>query len=156
MKIVFVQTHGSGHPPLGLMYLASVLEKGGFRDISIIDIRSAGKEASPRRRKEYLEQELKKKPDIVGLTSTTASVNEIIDIGKIAKDYGSTVMFGGSHATIFQERILEKIPFFDIAVYGEADNTICEIVERIESAKSLEGINGVIYRDNGKIKKKSA
>jgi len=149
MDILLIQPYGSGHPPLGLCYLAASLEKGGYGNVKIIDLSESSK--SPVRSIGYLEKELKKRPDIVGMTSTTATVNDAITIGRKARQYCDTIMYGGPHATIFQEKILEKIPVFDIVVYGEADNTICEIVERLERTKSLEGVNGVIYRDDGRI-----
>lgn len=149
MKILFVQPKGSGHPPLGLCYLASALIKEGYKDTKIIDLNESSD--SPVRSMEHLEAELKKKPDVVGVTTTTSTATEGIKIAKKARPYCKTLIFGGPHATIFQEKILEKLPFIDIVVYGEADNTICKIIERIEKQELFRGINGIVYRDKNKI-----
>ncbi len=149
MKILFIQPNGSGHPPLGLCYLAAALIKKGYKNTRIIDLNESSD--SPVRSIDHLEKELKKKPDIVGITATTSTATDGIKIAKKTRPYCKTLIFGGPHATIFQEKILEKLPFIDIVSYGEADNTICELVERIEKGKSLKGINGVAYRNKNKI-----
>ena len=46
---------------------------------------------------------------------------------------------------------LEDCDQFDFQVVGEGEETIQEIMEALEQGRSLEGILGVIYRDNGNI-----
>ena len=149
MDMLFIQPRGGGHPPLGLAYLAAVLEENGYGNIEIIDILRVG--TSPVRTRSFLENTLKKAPDVVGVTSTTPTFGDAIEICRIAKRHCNTVIIGGIHATIFQERILEKYPFIDIVVYGEGEHTILEIMGRLEEGKNLYGVRGTIFRDNRRI-----
>lgn len=149
MKIVFVQPIGSGTPHLGLMYLIGVLKKEGYEDIHLVSLTEPP--ASEKRSYKYLMNLLKQKPDIVGVTSTTPEWTKAAEICKVAKEYSDVVMVGGPGPSIFPIEILEKYPFIDVVVFGEADNTIHKIVDRIERHISLEGIKGTAYRDNGKI-----
>lgn len=151
MKIIFVQPQGSGNVPLGLCYLASALEKEGYTDVEIIDLWDNSD--LPNKSIKYFQKQLKKGPDVVAITSTTATVEDAIRLGVMARKYCGTIIYGGSHASMFQEQILKKVPVFDVLVYGEGDHNISEIMRRIEDNRSLKGINGVIYRENGAIKK---
>lgn len=151
MKIVFVQPDGSGNPHLGLMYLAGVLKKEGYQDIHHVSLLPPEYGNVEKRTKDYLISLLGQKPDVVGVTSTTPSWGEAVKICKLAKEYDSTVIVGGPGPSLLREKILEQYPFIDIVNYGEADNTIGHLIKCIEQGSSLNGIKGVIYRENGKI-----
>jgi len=151
MQIVLIQPDGSGIPPLGLMYLSSVLKQAGYRDIQLADISNSS--SFRKRTYSHLMELLSRNPDIVGVTSTTPSWRNAVKLCKVAREYCDQLIIGGPHASIFQEELLQKYPFIDVAIYGEADNTIDKIVDGIENKRSLCGIKGVIYRENGRIKK---
>ena len=155
MKILLIQPYGSTQPPLGLCLLAAVLKKGGYSDIALVDLlRFDINVTSPIRTWDYLEKKLEEKPDAVLITGATPTFTEALEIAKMARPHTKTVLVGGSHATIFKERILEKVPYIDVVVYGEADETICKQMESLqkEGNNNLSGITGVCYRDkSGKI-----
>jgi len=155
MKILLIQPYGSTQPPLGLCLLAAELKQGGYTDIALVDLlRFDIKVTSPIRTWEYLEKKLKEKPDAVLITGATPTFKDALEIAKMARPFTKTILVGGSHATIFKERILEKVPYVDVVVYGEADETICTIIKRLEEGgnSNLTGITGVCYRDKkGKI-----
>mgnify|MGYP001578602036 CR=1 FL=1 len=131
-----------GIPILGLACLAAPLVKSGF-NISILDLNfyDNPKEILVRRLKEL-------KPDVIGLTATTAVVHKIIDIAKIAKNImpGVTIVAGGPHPTADPADLL-KNSHIDIVVSGEGDKVFQSIVE----AQDLRGIPNIYYKDDGKI-----
>jgi len=155
MKILLIQPYGSTQPPLGLCLLAAELKQGGYNDIALVDLlRFDIKVTSPIRTLEYLEKKLEEKPDAVLITGATPTFKEALEIAKMARPFTKTILVGGSHATIFKERILEKVSDIDVVVYGEADETICTIIKQLEDGgnNNLAGITGVCYRDKkGKI-----
>ncbi|HIH13873.1 MAG TPA: radical SAM protein [Nanoarchaeota archaeon] len=154
MKILMIQPYGSSQPPLGLCQVSAELKEAGYTDIVLVDLLRGDIDLySPVRTKEYLMEQLKKKPDAVLITASTATFREAREIAQLARPYGRVLLLGGPHATTFQEKVLEKTPEFDMVVYGEADETIALLMNRIETNSDFAGIRGVIYRKDGKIVK---
>jgi len=131
---------------MGLMFLAAILVREGY-NVKIIDA--------------YLERlnqlKLSKKiliqnPDIVGITTDSCNFYESIRIAKLVKNVThALVVLGGPHATIRAKEII-NYPEVDVVVIGEGENTLLEIVNRLENGKSLEGCKGCFFKENGKKK----
>lgn len=137
--------------------LAAELKQGSYTDLTVIDLLRTNIQSnveSPIRTMEYLKQKLEEKPDVVLLTASSQTFAEALEIARLARPYTKKILLGGNHATIFQEKILEKVPYLDLVVYGEADETICKIMEHIEEGiDDFSDITGVCYRKKGKILK---
>ena len=133
------------HPPfmpLGLGYLAAVLDKKGY-DVNVIDCQALHLTLSD------VEKELgKRKPDIVGLTSTTLTYKSALNIIKVAKDVlpNCLTIIGGSHATFWDEEALNECPQLDIIVRGEGETTLLEIAKKVENGKSFHDVVGTTCR----------
>ena len=154
MKILIIQPYGSSQPPLGLCQLSAELKQAGYTDIVLVDLLRGDIDLySPVRTKEYLMEQLKRKPDAVLITASTATFREAREIAQLARPYGRVLLIGGPHATTFQEKVLEKTSEFDLVVYGEADETIVPVMKQIENGCDFSGITGIIYRKDGKIVK---
>lgn len=132
-------------PPLGLLYLGSVLEQNGHT-VEILDY--------------YMENISKEKlknimmsSDAVGMTIYSDSLKLSVDTSKIIKDIDIDVplIIGGPHCSYVQERSLEDIPLADISVIGEGEHVIPELTKYLQGKKSLEDIHGIYYRNNGSI-----
>jgi len=61
------------------------------------------------------------------------------------------VILGGFHASLLPEQTIEH-PLVDILVLGHGEETLKEVVTRLKEGKSLEGVEGVYYKENGTIK----
>ncbi|MDE3088865.1 MAG: B12-binding domain-containing radical SAM protein [Chloroflexota bacterium] len=74
--------------------------------------------------------------DLVGITSKTLSIDRAKEIGAAANQRGSTVVVGGTHATLIPEEVQR---WADITVVGEAYSTWPQIIRDIatESAQKL-------------------
>ncbi len=151
MKIVLIMPYGTGIPPLGLLYLATVLKRDGYNDVHIVDLDMRSSVTSQRRSMAHLEKLLEEKPDIIGITATTPTFKRSMDIARLVRGHTKNLIFGGPHATIFCEKVLEKYPMIDVVVYGEGEDTITELVKKIENGESLKDVKGTIYRENGEI-----
>ncbi len=138
-------------PPLGIGYLSAPLLKKGHQ-VKIID-------APPLNYKnEDIFRELKNfKPDIIGVSSLTASADEAYSLIRFLKEKipKAPVILGGAHATCFPQTCFEKIPELDGLVYGEGEKAFEEIVESIESSNKIkEDILGTWIKEvSGKLKK---
>lgn len=136
-----------GIPILGLACIAAPLVRSGSK-ISILDLNlyDNPSEALVMKLKEF-------KPDIVGLTATTAVAHKIIDIAKVAKEIlpEALIVAGGPHPTALPEDLL-KSSNIDIVVAGEGDRIFQAIVE----SQNLKSIPNIYYKDDGKIVRSDA
>jgi anaerobic magnesium-protoporphyrin IX monomethyl ester cyclase len=136
---------GAYMPPLGLLYLASPLEKKGHK-IVVIDFIA----------EQYSDKKLKEevsKVGIVGITITSqvaSSAKKIIDL--IKNFYPKKiVIIGGPHCTIQGQEVLNEMNA-DISVVGDGERVIVDIVNALNGNSDLSKICGIFYRENGKIK----
>jgi hypothetical protein len=67
---------------------------------------------------------------------------------RIRQDCPNVKIFGGGpHVDLFQERILNRYPYFDALVYGEGEDTLRYLTERGGSREAYSSIPNLIYRD---------
>jgi len=135
-------TLGIVAPPLGLAYLAGVLEREGY-SVSILDAPALN--ASYRQIRSEMERI---KPDVVGLTSTTATINQAVEVSKIAEEVcpDASVVIGGPHVSFTAEETLLENPSIDIVCIGEGENTLFEFVQTQEDGGNLAHVKGIAYR----------
>jgi len=98
------------------------------------------------------------KPHIVGLSAVTAEIPTAKKLSEVVKsvDDRIVVLLGGPHATVFPESLTDA-PGIDIAVVGEAEETVVELVECLHAGGDCRAINGIAFRDeDGSILKTSA
>jgi anaerobic magnesium-protoporphyrin IX monomethyl ester cyclase len=94
---------------------------------------------------------IKKENPIVGISIFTNYAKDSYDLIKKIKPYCKVLIAGGPHVTIYPEEVIEQGA--DIAVMGEAEGIFVELVKKIVSEKKLDKIKGIVYKENGKIKK---
>ena len=140
------------HPPftpLGLGYLAAVLEQNEYK-VDVIDCQAAKLSYE-----EFKSEIGKRQPNIVGVTSTTLTYKSGLRIVKIAKEAfpNCLTIMGGSHVTFWDENALKECPELDVVVRKEGENTLLEIVQRLEAGKSFHDVIGITCRKDGKIVK---
>jgi radical SAM superfamily enzyme YgiQ (UPF0313 family) len=141
-----VRRASASFPPLGILYLASVLEQEGF-DVSILDQPAMGYNLSETLR--WLEKE---DPDVVGFSALMSS-GRLAGLlsSKIKETKPDIVTLVGNHyATFNAERILRKHPFVDIVVRGEAEETIVDLAKHLLTGDDLKQVKGIAYRKEGK------
>ncbi|MCJ7559085.1 B12-binding domain-containing radical SAM protein [Candidatus Bathyarchaeota archaeon] len=140
------------HPPftpLGLGYLAAVLEKNQYK-VDVIDC-----QALRFTYEEFKSEISKRQPNIVGITSTTLTYKSALQIAKIAKEAcpNCLTLLGGSHVSFWDDKALQECPSLDIVVRKEGENTLLELVQRLEAGKSYHDVIGTTCRKDGKIMK---
>ena len=124
------------NPPIGLCYIASVLEENGFKP-KIFDANL--KNLSPEQTLEYA-----KDYNIIGVSILSPAQKWSTDFINLLPDNVLKVC-GGPHPTALPDDILRQ--GFDIVVRAEGEYTFLEIVQ----GKSLEKIKGISYKKNEKI-----
>lgn len=88
-------------------------------------------------------------PMVLGISAKSQNFTSACMIARVAKeiDKDITVVIGGAHPSLTGRDVFKNAAI-DISVKGEGEDTIVELLNAIESAKSLEGIKGIIYRKN--------
>jgi anaerobic magnesium-protoporphyrin IX monomethyl ester cyclase len=130
-------------PPLGLAYMAAVLEQNGF-EVKIID--SPVLDFDHQKIKAELEAF---QPTIVGVGSMTPTIESALKCARIAKEAcpDTKVVMGGPHATFADTEILSTEKAVDLIVRGEGEETIVEIAKQM----SLDEIKGISFRKDNQI-----
>ncbi|MCW3997085.1 MAG: B12-binding domain-containing radical SAM protein [Candidatus Bathyarchaeota archaeon] len=139
------QVLGIKTPPMGLAYLAAALEAEGYQP-KIIDANALELNFIEMRKK--LEKE---SPDVVCVTSITPMIYEAMASVKVAKSVSpnSTTILGGPHATFCPMETLENCPELDVVCLGEGEETLTELIQKVEKEQNLDDVKGIIYRKSG-------
>jgi radical SAM superfamily enzyme YgiQ (UPF0313 family) len=134
-------------PPLGLAYMAAVLEQNNF-EVQIFDCPVNGMNH------EKLKAELESyQPTMVGVGSMTPVVESALKSAHVAKEVcpDAKVVMGGPHATFAGKQILTDEKDVDIVVRGEGEETLLELVEQSPELKKLSEIKGITFRKDNQI-----
>lgn len=114
-------------PPLGLMYIASVLEARGV-ETSITDLAGLPED----RWAERLER-----ADVYGITCYTATLSHSVKLADLirARYSGGRIVVGGAHPSALPAETL-ALGCFDCVVKGEGETGMLEALERIEAGSA--------------------
>ena len=129
-------------PPLGLAYLAAVLEQHGY-DCTLLDANAL--QLSP---DETIARVAAARPDVVGTTMVTPTLDlagGLIRRVRAALPDAVTVM-GGIHPTTLPAETLEAVPEADYLVRGEGEVTFPRLLDALHRHETLDLIPGLAFR----------
>lgn len=108
-------------PPLGLLYLAAMVDRVPGWEVQICDM-SAG---------DLLDQH-HDSPDVVGITATTFTLRDTLDVAAQAKHKwpDAPVVLGGIHPTIYPNETAH-LPNVDYVVVGEGEHTLMHHLDQM-------------------------
>ncbi|MDP8221768.1 MAG: radical SAM protein [Candidatus Lernaella stagnicola] len=130
---------------VNLGYLSAVLLRDGH-EVEIID-QMLHRMADA----EVVDRVERFRPEVVGLTITTANISKSLELSTAIKARtGATIVCGGYYPTPFPEIV--KHDEIDLAVLGEGENTLREIVDRLGRGEDLRGIAGTAWLDEGAVR----
>ncbi len=142
MKILLVYPGGRGTLPfgipLGIASIASVLRESGH-EVSIVDFRFQN-EATMR---EVIRDS---DPGAIGFYASTDLANSVLELAEAARTESShaCLIVGGPHATIDPAYFLARK--FDVAVIGEGEATVCELIDNLDREASFSSVRGIAWR----------
>lgn len=125
-------------PPLGLCYLAAVLEKKGY-PVKILDANSL-RLSWPQFKKTIK----KERPDLVGLTGVTPIIDTAFKAAEICRPYTKHLVLGGPHATAFGQMVFKSCPELDFLVIGEGEIAFPNLLNALAHKKSADFIKGIV------------
>lgn len=135
-------------PNLGFIYIAGELERAGF-DVEIYDAMSKFHEYDQIRKHIQIEA-----PDFVGVTAITATINDAIEVLKIAKQElpEVTTFLGGVHPTfLYEEILLANGRWVDYCVLGEGELTAPELLDGHRNGRDMSKVRGIAFTRNGRV-----
>lgn len=93
------------------------------------------------------------RPHVVAISSVSANYNFAIEYARITKRFSLPVIIGGIHISHMPSSLTKDM---DVGCIGEGEETFLELMRfyldfRDFSSQSLAKINGIVYRDNGKL-----
>jgi radical SAM superfamily enzyme YgiQ (UPF0313 family) len=139
LRILFL-VHDVITVPLGISYLASISERAGH-EVFALALRDP---ALVSRARDIA-------PDILAFGCTTGYHRTYLEVvGELRESIGVPVVMGGAHATFFPEE-LEKNPFVDFLVRGEADEAFPQLLEALEGRRGMEAVGNLRYRSGDAI-----
>jgi radical SAM superfamily enzyme YgiQ (UPF0313 family) len=136
---------GSCLPSLGILFLAAITRQKGFptvlTDASALSLTGA----------ELLQRVEAEQPDVLGLSATTFSIFHAAAFAALAKTRlpALTVIIGGPHVSAAPHETMERFPVFDVAVLGEGEKTVIELLEAMDAKAPLTDIQGIVLQNEG-------
>lgn len=144
-------------PPLGLAYLAAVLEP--WLDVRVLDAIAEGYATEIDGRDDYFaygpsDAEIRAvlagyRPDVVGVSSNSSAVwRNAHRMCRLAKDMRPEVVtvMGGPYASCAPEEALAN-PCVDYVVIGEGEVTLTALLKSLAEGQSLTDVEGLGFRD---------
>lgn len=138
---------GSTMPSFALALLAAVAARAGAQ-VHIVEASAHDLDIE-----NTLRRVLAFEPDVVGMTATTSG---IVACGELAANLkqsrpGLLTLIGGCHATALPNETLSEFSGFDIAVLGEGETTLSDIVRHGANPDRLAALPGLAVRTGAAI-----
>ncbi len=133
--------------PYGLAMISAVLKRDNW-DVDLVDAQAhkMGKE-------ELVSLIKKKQPDIIGMTSFTFQLADLVAFADLTRAYlpDTTIIVGGPHVTAEPLSTLENHKNIDYVVIGEGENIMTSFISCFNNDEPIDEIAGLAYRKEGKI-----
>ena len=127
-------------PPLGLGYIAATLRQHGI-SADLVDCTFLNRE-------EAIEKVKHSKPDIIGFYSMFSMKKTSLELAKLLRGECDLLVVGGPLPTLNPTDYLET---FDVAVIGEGENSMVELVKTWVSDGDFSRVAGIAYKVNSEI-----
>jgi radical SAM superfamily enzyme YgiQ (UPF0313 family) len=144
---VLIDRERGKNPPLGLLYVASAIERTGRHYLKVLDLNLPGFDLTFF--KNFVQQE---RFDILGITLTTFTLLDALEVIAVFRELnpGGMVIAGGPHVAIFPRETV-ALGMVDVAVRREGEPVINDILERLGDLAALADVPGICFQVNGDI-----
>lgn len=134
--------------PYGLALVSSSLKQDGY-DVTLLDAF-----AYQIKLEDIIKYVFEMKPKVMGMSVMTPNLPQVVHFLKRVKEIlpHTITVAGGVHPTIEYQSLLRNHEEIDIAVIGEGERTMVELIEKIQNEQPLDEIKGIAYRCDHTIK----
>ena len=145
--------------PIGLLYIAAVLEEKGY-DVKILDAFTLTDKLITETEDMFflgaswdeIKKELEKlNPDVVGITNQYSSqIDNTLKAAEITRQVNKDIKIitGGPHGSIKPE---DFFPYVDFVIMGEGEYAMSNLLEHFKGKKDLKDIRGIAYKKDNKL-----
>lgn len=135
------------NPPLGLLYIAAYLEKHSDHEVEVLDA-----QVEEMRYDELEAAVARKKPDVVGITTMTFTLIDVLKTVQLVKrvDEDIKVVLGGPHIHLYPNETID-LPGVDYLVLGEGEVAFTQLIENMGDTDRLGKITGLVFKVNGNV-----
>lgn len=110
-------------PPLGILYIAAVLEQNGIS----VEVMDCAADDSDYRDIEEKVREID--PFLIGITATTPLIAEALQSAEAVRRVSQhSIVLGGPHATFMHNDILRENSSIDLIIKGEGEYTFLDYI----------------------------
>lgn len=129
------------YPPLGVAYLAAAAREAGF-PAAIVDAHARNLSAG-----EMVQTLLRIGGDVVGITTTTFNWPVAAQLARDLKRAKPSlrVWVGGPQLSLYPDECMTETAV-DVAVVGEGDRILVELLRRVDAGEELAGVPGTLVR----------
>lgn len=141
-----IEKHRGFNPPLGLLHLASSIQKYTSNDVDVLDTQPT--KLTYIQLEKYLKDKLY---DIVGISVMTFTLIDSYHTAKLVKKVmpKAKVIMGGPHVHLYPLETI-NLDCVDFAFMGEADLSFIKFLQNLENGTNFQEILGLVYRNNNK------
>ncbi|MBU1863840.1 MAG: B12-binding domain-containing radical SAM protein [Candidatus Omnitrophica bacterium] len=145
-KIVLINPRKGWRPPVGLLYIAKYVQKAGY-DVKVIEF--IDERYNKRRNIKLWDEFYKFDPDYVGLGIISWNRRVAGDIVKQIRSTtsGKKIICGGKDPSYVPQKYLQFGA--DVAVVGEGEETIVELLNSLTYERELDFIKGIAFLRDG-------
>jgi len=143
----FLDEERGCNPPLGLLYIAAVLEQQSDHDVAVVD--AMAEELSYEALGQRIAAET---PDLVGITAMSFTLLDVIRTIEVARQTApdARIAVGGPHVHLFPNETV-ALPGVDFALRGEGDYQVRDLCDRLAEPDRWGEVPGLTYRSDGEI-----
>jgi radical SAM superfamily enzyme YgiQ (UPF0313 family) len=93
-------------------------------------------------------------PRYIGITALSTAMPAVEAAADLCRDEvgdDALLIVGGEHASFLKGELLRDHPVFDYLVYGEGEQTLAELVHRLDGGEHVDDVQGLVYRQEKEI-----
>jgi len=133
------------YPNISMAYVAGALRDSGH-ELIFLDAMASNYSID-----DIIKKLKRFKPKVLMFTMTTYLFHQTLEIiTYIKKKYTCKIIVGGAHLSLFPRETL-KHKIIDFGIIGEAEETVVELVNSIETKSSFKEVDGIVFNENGRI-----
>lgn len=137
----------SAWSPLGLLYVATVLQDAGH------EVKVINNSRIHLTTKQIVDRVKREDPQVVGISALTPTFRRGIEFSQAIKEElpHVKIVFGNYHATFTYDRILQTYSdIVDYVVLHDGEQALLELVEALENGGQVKKVKGIAFQHNGK------
>jgi radical SAM superfamily enzyme YgiQ (UPF0313 family) len=142
-----------GYVPLGPLYVTAALEQAGY-NVDFRDYLVGSSAYTDPMAPQSLVAFLRDSCRLVGIGCTSGTLPLVLSaVEMLKRERPEMIVFlGGIGPTGVAEEIIREFPSVDVVVKGEGELTVVELTERLLAGSGLEGVRGIVYRLDSRVK----